>query len=206
MPSRFHIHIADDHPLIRNGLCELMRSHYGNKVTLSESDTLKSVKKALADNKDIDLLILDLYIPGSSRFTGLIEIKKNFRSLPVIIVTANDAVITVSLARHYGASGFVSKKLDSREILNCINEVQRGKLWFPIHEPVKEDNKYKMNLTRQQQIILEHISLGHLNKKIAYEMNISEATVKAHISIIFKNLKIKNRTQAALLFYKNYMS
>lgn len=196
--------IADDHPLFRAAIKEAVKKILAD-TTIVEAGSLDDAKKILEDNQEISLLLLDLYLPDVNGFSGLLSIKNSFPCLPVIVISACDDAGVIMRSIQFGASGFIPKTLSLDEISHAIEEVIKGEIWIPTNVEIKEENnstKESANfflLTPTQLKVLVMLKKGLLNKQIAYEMNISEATVKAHITAIFRKLNVRSRTQAAMV-------
>jgi DNA-binding NarL/FixJ family response regulator len=202
--------IADDHPLFREALKGALQNAL-SELAVFESDNFKSTLEILAKEDDLDILLLDLHMPGNDDLYGLIRIREDHPELPIAVVSGSEEISVVSKVMAYGALGFIPKSLSSVEIAVAINEILEGETWLP------ETMKDKVNqlsgdevkvatqvasLTPQQYKVLSYLHEGLLNKQIAYELNISEATVKAHITAIFRKLGVYNRTQAVLIASK----
>ncbi|MDI9348360.1 MAG: response regulator transcription factor [Methylacidiphilales bacterium] len=198
------VHIADDHPLIRSGIQELLASHFGKKVLVTGSGTLDEASAYLKKHQ-VDILLLDLHLPDSDSFTGLIKIKSQFKTMPVVILTADNTPEICEQAKRYGASGFVSKHLNTVELIYCLEHVQKGLVWFPATTKQSASPEAGIlekiaTLSPQQHEVLRLVAKGLQNKIIAHQLSITEATVKSHISSILLKLKVRNRTQAVLLY------
>ncbi len=199
--------VADDHPLLREALSINMSSRF-NELTVLESDDLTSTLKQLDENPKIDLVLLDLNMPGCEDFYGLLKVKQSFSNVPVIVISASDSPKVVAHVMGFGAQGFVPKTLPGDQIARAIEAVLQGQTWIPeelaeeLKQADKEDlelaNKMSLLTTKQFQV-LKRLQQGLLNKQIADELHISEATVKSHISAIFRKLEVNTRTQAVLL-------
>ena len=176
-------------------------------VELLEAASLDQVFSVLRDRlpeNAIDLVLLDLYMPGMSGFTGLFSIRAEFPAIPVVVISASEDPVTVSRALDYGASGFVPKSAPSEHLAEAIRTVFDGDLWFPEHaEPVGRAEDVALGarvatLTPQQLKVFAMLAEGRLNKQIAHEMQVTEATVKAHVTLILRKLGVGNRTQAVI--------
>jgi len=196
--------IADDHPLFRHALLETLKAQMATTSWL-EAETVESLNTTLHDNTDADLLLLDLNIPGAHGFNTLIHVRQHFPQIPVVVVSGYDDTDTVNKAMSYGAAGFVPKSTPVETILEAITQVYAGELWTPPNldsssqQPSKSDVAERIaSLTQQQYKILMMFAEGLLNKQIAYELNVSEATIKAHATAIFRKLNVRNRTQAVI--------
>ena len=201
----YHFLIADDHPLFREALLGIIDQCYPD-ATIAEAADLESTLDAL-NKQDIDLLLLDLNMPGSQDLFGLMTIREKYPSVPVAVVSASEEKMLIKRAIHYGASGFILKSTSSDAIHKAIERVMSGAIWIPVGiaeslQNMTEKEKTladKINaLTPQQYKVLYYLGEGWLNKQIAFEMGITEATVKAHITAIFKRLGVNNRTQAVI--------
>ncbi len=199
--------IADDHPLFRSALSGALRSEIQG-IEIVESHDLDSTIKCLEKTNDLDLLLLDLNMPGSGEMYGLIRIRKDFPDVPVAIISGSEDSVMVSNVIDAGALGFIPKTSEPSTYVQAINAILAGDIWLPedLKEAVanqpKSDLSMQMKvaeLTPQQYKVLCYLHEGLLNKQIAYELSISEATVKAHITAIFRKLEINNRTQAVLV-------
>lgn len=196
--------IADDHPLFRQALLGTLKAKL-TYTTWLEAQTIVELERQLTDNNDSDLLLLDLNIPGAHGFNTLIHVRNHFPQIPVVIVSAHEDHDTISKAMSYGAAGFVPKSTPVDDIYSAIVAVLSGSIWLPeSFEQKQRDNKDKgiadrvASLTQQQYRILMMFAQGMLNKQIAYDLNVSEATIKAHATAIFRKLDVRNRTQAVI--------
>jgi len=196
--------IADDHPLFRQALLETLKLKLSETQWL-EAETVNELNELLSKEHDADLLLLDLNIPGAHGFNTLIHVRKHFPQIPVVIVSAYEDSDTITQAMHYGASGFVPKSTPVEIIFAAISQVLLGDLWTPqslTDAPLKESKSDMAariaSLTPQQYKILLMFAEGLLNKQIAYDLSVSEATIKAHATAIFRKLNVRNRTQAVI--------
>ncbi|NQZ33703.1 MAG: response regulator transcription factor [Oceanospirillaceae bacterium] len=195
--------IADDHPLFRQALLQTLKSKLTN-VQWIEAQTVEQLSAALAENPDAELLLLDLNIPGAHGFNTLIKIRSQYKQLPVVVVSAYEDDDTVIKSMEFGAAGFVPKSTPVEQIFIAIEQVLKGDTWLPEHINLNRvaDNSdigdRVRSLTPQQHKILLMFADGLLNKQIAHELSLSEATVKAHATAIFRKLKVLNRTQAVI--------
>jgi DNA-binding NarL/FixJ family response regulator len=205
MEAKTRIVIADDHPLFRGALREAVRSFLPDSI-VAEANGLDDLIKTLAKERETDLILLDLTMPGVQGFSGLIYLRAQHPDIPVVIVSATEDPVIVRRAIDFGASGFIPKSLDSEEIGAAIKTVLAGGSWTPpdIALGASEDKetadlmKRLATLTPQQVRVLMMLSEGLLNKQIAYELSVSEATVKAHVSAILQKLGVESRTQAVI--------
>lgn len=196
--------IADDHPLFRQALLATLKPKF-NKTTWLEAQTIAELEQQLQTNSGSDLLLLDLNIPGAHGFSNLIHVRNHFPQIPVVVISAHEDHTTISKAMKYGASGFVPKSTPVEDIFNAILTVLSGDVWLPAAfqaNQANNDNVYiaerVASLTQQQYRILMMFAQGLLNKQIAYDLCVSEATIKAHATAIFRKLDVRNRTQAVI--------
>lgn len=196
--------IADDHPLFRHALLETLKSKLASTLWL-EAETVEQLNTQLEQHKDADLLLLDLNIPGAHGFSTLIHVRQHYQQLPVAVISAYDDFDTINKAMEYGAAAFVPKSTPVETIYEAITTVYQGGVWTPPNWQQAQATTSKSDianrvasLTQQQYKILMMFAEGLLNKQIAYELNVSEATIKAHATAIFKKLNVRNRTQAVI--------
>lgn len=196
--------IADDHPLFRQALLGTLKSKL-HDTEWCEAQTIEELEQQLANNSDSDLVLLDLNIPGAHGFNNLIHIRTHFPHIPVVIVSAHEDQDTITKAMEYGAAGYVPKSTPVDMIFTAIQEVLMGQIWVPeAFQQSSSDSESSdiaervASLTQQQYRILMMFAQGMLNKQIAYDLNVSEATIKAHATAIFRKLNVRNRTQAVI--------
>ncbi len=197
--------IADDHPLFRGALRQALGSLLPQSRVL-EATGLDGLKAALASEKDVDLILLDLTMPGVQGFSGLISLRAEHPEIPVVIVSATEEPTVIRRAIEFGASGFIPKSMNVDSIGAAIEVVLAGDVWTPpdVDLSATEDKETADlvrrlgTLTPQQVRVLMMLSEGLLNKQIAYELSVSEATVKAHVSAILDKLGVDSRTQAVI--------
>lgn len=198
--------IADDHPLFREAMVGALSPLFEN-INIVQSDSLDSTVQALQENDDFDLILLDLNMPGCNNFYGLIRVSQDFPDVPVAVVSASDSVEVVSKAMRLGAKGFIPKSTSTQTIADALKQIMLGNSWLPegmlidLEQESPEANIAKLvgELTPKQFQVLKLLQEGLLNKQIAFDLNITEATVKAHISAVFRKLEVHTRTQAVLL-------
>ena len=197
--------VADDHPLVRGALREAVLGQLPDAKVL-EAGAFDEVSKTLNDNGDLDLILLDLNMPGTQGFSGLMYLRAQYPGTPVMIVSGNEERSTIRHAIDFGASGFIPKSVDVDTMRKAIQTVLDGGAWTPadvdLNHPVDQETSDIVrrlgSLTPQQVRVLMMLSEGLLNKQIAYELSVSEATVKAHVSAILQKLGVESRTQAVI--------
>lgn len=172
-----------------------------------EADSLDSLQAAVDAHPEADLLFLDLNMPGVSGFSALAYIRSNHESLPTVIVSAMDDPQVIRRAIQHGASGFIPKSSPISTLENGIRAVLDGEVWLPdgvnLQDNGLENSEAQIaealgSLTPHQFRVLMMLGEGLLNKQIAYQLNVSEATIKAHVTAILKKMQVTNRTQAVL--------
>lgn len=198
--------IADDHPLFRGALRQAVSTAIQD-TEITEVGSLEALTEALASaSSDADLILLDLTMPGVQGFSGLLFLRADHPELPVIVVSANDDPAVIRRCIDFGALGFLPKTADVGQMGEAIRAVLDGSVWTPpgvdLAAPVDAETAEMVRrlatLTPQQVRVLMMLSEGLLNKQIAYELGVSEATVKAHVSAILTKLDVDSRTQAVI--------
>jgi DNA-binding NarL/FixJ family response regulator len=198
--------IADDHPLFRGALKQALAGT-GNAATILEAGDFESAKSLVAANEDLDLVLLDLTMPGAAGLSGLISLRGMHATVPLVVVSAHDDAQTIRRALQLGASGFISKSASMEEIRGGVDAVLGGGVTVPAgtelgveaDAEISELIKRLQSLTPQQTRVLSMLAEGLLNKQIAYELGVSEATIKAHVSAVLHKLGVDSRTQAVIL-------
>ena len=204
-PEIYQLVIADDHPLFRGALREAV-SGLLEKVEIAEAGTFDDVVALLDKGGDIDLVTLDLSMPGVRGFSGLMYIRAQYPSVPVIVVSANDDPAAIRRCMEFGASGFIPKTLSVEAMRAAISRILNGGVWTPADVDLSAGSDAESaalmvrmsTLTPQQVRVLMMLSEGLLNKQIAFQLSVSEATVKAHVSAILQKLGVESRTQAVI--------
>lgn len=200
----YTIIIADDHPLFRAALKQSVNTAV-EEARILEAESLKQLEQHV--HGEIDLVLLDLHMPGASGFSSLIYLRNNFPTVPVVVVSGNEQPVVIHRAMQFGAAGFIPKSSAMETIAQAIGEVLNGEVWLPADLPEMsaeddaEDNKFAeqlASLTPQQFKVLIMLTEGLLNKQIAYELEVSEATIKAHVTAILRKLGVYSRTQAVI--------
>ncbi len=191
--------LADDHPLFRQALRAVIAGSQPH-FTIEEADTLEGAHHALQKWPDIEIVMLDLKMPDSSGFGGLLTLRAAHPLLAIIVVSASSEPEIVSQAINFGASGFIPKSAAYGEIAKALDAVLNGDVWAPLTDAPKKTplTDSIASLTPSQLKILTGLQRGLLNKQIAAELGVSSATVKVHMSAMFRKLGVMNRTQAAV--------
>ncbi len=203
MPYR--IVIADDHPLFRDALRLAVQDALSD-VILDDAGSLKEALDILTSSDDVDLVLLDLKMPGVQGFSGLMLMRAQFPLVPVVVVSGSEESSVISRAISLGALGFIPKSAPVEDMQAAISAVLNGDVWLPENVDLSSKDNDEIddlaqrisNLTPQQTRVLMMLREGLLNKQIAYELSVSEATVKAHVSAILQKLNVDSRTQAVI--------
>jgi len=205
----YQILIADDHPLFREAMARVIDDGFPGSTLLEAAD-LEATLKQVSDNKDIDLVVLDLNMPGMHGLQGLVQLRNQFPDTPAVIVSAEEDKSTILQAVTCGAVGFITKSSPRKQMISALEQILAGSVYLPSEiirantgsESTRPDNSLLPavleSLTRKQLQVFERMTHGESNKVIAYEMNIAESTVKAHVSAILRKLGASNRVQAIL--------
>lgn len=198
--------IADDHPLFRDALQRAVLAAVPD-VRVHSADSVYSLLGLIEQYPDADLLLLDLHMPGARGYSALVHIRGQFPGLPTIVVSGHEDASVARRALGHGASAYIPKSTPGEDIITAIRKVLDGDVWLP-HQLVGGGAELKPDeaavaervatLTPQQFRVLTMIAEGLLNKQIAYDLGVSEATVKAHMTAIMRKLGVNNRTQVAL--------
>ncbi|XID74808.1 response regulator [Alkanindiges sp. WGS2144] len=202
-----NILIVDDHPLFRHALIQAVRyslpqAHIGETATVSE------FYARLEDGPEPDIVLLDLHLPGASGFSALVHVRAQYPAIPIVVVSAHEEASVIQRAMAHGAVAYIPKSAPPHHIGEALRAVLEGDTWVPpnlplnLHDPrAREEADFAERikaLTPQQFRVLMMVAEGLLNKQIAYELDVSEATIKAHVTAIFRKLGVQNRTQAVL--------
>lgn len=199
--------IADDHPLFRLALVQAVAS-LGEDVEVLEADSLDTARIVLGNRADIDIVLLDLHMPGSHGLMGLVALRTEYPAVAVIMISANDDPQVMRRALTYGAAGFIPKRSSIADIQDMLRTIiacedplplPRGQVQDTAAEQDRQLAKRLASLSPQQLKVLMLVAEGLLNKQIADRLDIQERTVKAHMSAVFERLDVRNRTQASVL-------
>ena len=198
--------IIEDHALVREGLLLALRGLEPGTETLGAEDA-DTALKLLDTQDDIDLILLDLMLPGTSGMALLGAIRKRYPAIPVVILSALDDAETATRAMRQGASGFVPKSNSTDVLLGALRQVLDGEVFLPsnMREAMERGGSRtksvadRYGLTGAQMRVLELLTEGKTNRQIAELLSVTEGTVKIHVSAIFKALNVTNRSQALLV-------
>ncbi|MCF7202564.1 response regulator transcription factor [Pseudomonas oligotrophica] len=207
----YKILIADDHPLFREAIHNVIRDGFPDSEILETAD-LDSALALTQEHDDLDLVLLDLNMPGMHGLNGLINLRNEAPTIPVVIVSAEQDKQIVLQAITYGAVGFITKSSPRAQMTEAIEQILNGNVYLPSdiirsqkaatrhhhHSEPSIPPELLQALTRKQLLVLERMTKGESNKQIAYNLDIAETTVKAHVSAILRKLNVHNRVQAIL--------
>ena len=203
-----HIVIGDDHPLVQAAVRASLQQAFPD-ASFSEATTVEEmVGVILKARREVDLVLLDLDMPGNAGLSGLLLLLASFPGIPVAILSAQESPAMIRKAIRLGASGYIPKTMSLTIMAEAVREMLAGDIWVPAGVSLAEQPESEADidaarrlsaLTPQQLRILARVVEGKLNKQIAYELNIAEQTVKVHVSTILRKLGVITRTQAAIL-------
>ncbi|VAW63824.1 Two-component transcriptional response regulator, LuxR family [hydrothermal vent metagenome] len=186
--------IADDHPLVREGIKHVLEKIDDEQLILQASN-FSDAEKITNQENDFDLILLDLNMPQMNGVASLIKLRQQLPSTPIVIISASDDISDIRGAINNGANGYIHKSSSNEVMLNALLLVLSGGLYLPPQWNVSTE-KNITPLTHRQKQVVALLAVGKANKEIAKEFSISDKTVKAHLSEIFKRLEVSNRTQA----------
>ncbi|MEO9080007.1 MAG: response regulator transcription factor [Rhodanobacter sp.] len=199
--------IADDHPLFRDALQRAVMVAVP-AASVHSADSVRGLLGLIEQFPDAELLLLDLHMPGARGYSALAHIRGQYPSLPIIVVSGHEEAKVARRALAHGASAYIPKSTSTENIVVAIGSVLDGDVWLPHAMPDLPGELQPgeaaaaaqiASLTPQQFRVMTMIAEGLLNKQIAYDLNVSEATVKAHMTVIMRKLRVNNRTQVALI-------
>ncbi|MEY1663029.1 response regulator [Isoalcanivorax beigongshangi] len=207
----YQILVADDHPLFREAIAQVIHDGFPG-THLHEAHDFDSTLAAVAEHDELDLLLLDLNMPGMNGMSGLIRLRNQHPTLPAVVVSAEEDKHVILQSVTCGAVGFITKSTPRKQIVAAIQQVLDGAVYLPSDivragasaPPERNSNGSRIypdqldTLTRKQMQVFEKMAHGSSNKVIAYDLNITESTVKAHVSAILRKLGATNRVQAVI--------
>ncbi len=201
--------LADDHPLFREGVKPVLLK-LDRRVTLIEADDYPSAFAAMHRVREVDLALLDLYMPGMSGLEGIARFRAAFPDIPVVVLSASEQVEDIQKLLAAGALGYITKSSPSEIILSALQHVLAGGVYVPpnlLEHPVAEPPAQPKNnsanaLTFRQIEVLRELAKGLSNRQIGDILQVTEGTIKLHVAAIFRLLKVNNRTEAVLVAQK----
>lgn len=207
MPGHANILIVDDHPLFLEALQRAITHACPDTATV-EASSIDAAKQQLQKQRHFDMVLLDLALPGTRGFDGLLELRSLYPQMPIVVVSALEDPRIIHDVMGYGAAGFISKSASREEISEALKLVMEGSVTLPKGYRAPEPGGLPANrqdfvarlqtLTPKQLSVLKMLRQGLLNKQIAHELQIEETTVKAHVSEILRKLSVASRTQAVI--------
>ncbi|MDE1461966.1 response regulator transcription factor [Spartinivicinus poritis] len=207
MITPYTIAIADDHPLFRSALKQALSQGFP-EAKLLEADSMLSLQTLVRQCQNLDLILLDLMMPGADGLSGLIYLRSHHPAIPIAVVSASEDHSVIQQVMNQGAAGFIPKSAPLPLINKALTCIFNGEIWLPeqyTNQPTNTNPELHnltdklASLTPQQYRVLIMMTEGLLNKQIAFDLGVSEATIKAHATAIFKKLNVRNRTQAVIL-------
>ena len=198
--------VADDHPLFRAALKGALA--FLPSATILEASSMAEVQSSVSDHPDTDLVLLDLNMPGANGFSGLAFMRGQLPEIPVVVVSGSEDGSTINKCMDLGASGFIPKSAPLNTLSMAIEKVLQGEEWLPegvdLAAESFSDEEARLaqaisSLTPQQFRVMSMLTQGLLNKQIAYDLEVSEATIKAHVTAILRKLGVNSRTQAVIV-------
>ena len=199
--------VVEDHALTREGVRLALRG-LGDEVTVLDASNVEEALASIDQHRDIDLVLLDLGLPGTGGLSLLQALRRDQNTVPVVVISGAEERDRVIKALDWGASGFIPKSSSVEVMLKAVGLVLAGGIYIPQQalaptlgrgDTVRADLRAVRDLTAQQTRILTLMAQGKPNKIVAAELNISEATVKSHVTDILRALKVTNRTQAVIV-------
>lgn len=195
--------VADDHPMFRSAVVRALNTTIRG-CHVVEASSQSTFETSLTATPDIDLVLLDLTMPGAIGFSSLLWLRAERPDMPVIIISSDDRPRTVRRAQQFGAAGFVSKAASADELARAIDRVLDGGLWFESARAERSPQDAELaarlaQLTPQQFRVLMLLAEGLLNKQIAARLGLADNTVKIHVTAVLAKLQCHTRTQAAVL-------
>jgi DNA-binding NarL/FixJ family response regulator len=195
--------VADDHPLFRAAVLHALRAALPG-ARMVEASSAGTLAQALAAHAEVDLVLLDLMMPGAHGFSVLLHLRGERPEVPVLLISSNEHPRVVRRAQQFGAAGFIPKSAPAEAIGEAVAAVLEGEAWFPALTAERSEADAQLagrlaQLTPQQFRVLLCLADGLLNKQIAHELGLAENTVKVHVTAILKKLECHSRTQAAVL-------
>lgn len=202
--------IGDDHLLFREGLRRLLEQLHGD-ADFVEAGTFGDVVEQCRTSEPFDIVLMDLHMPGWPGFDGLRDVQAMQPGVPVVVVSASETLADIRGALEHGATGYIPKSSSVKVMMGALNLVLSGGIYVPpgalASGPDTSPRRRSFDglgtgggygLTQRQREVLDCLRVGKSNKQIAYELGLSEGTVKIHVTAIFKSLGVKNRTQAVI--------
>jgi len=197
--------IADDHALFRDNLALYIQEIQPQSVILQVSD-FSSILKILKKEQNIDMIILDLDMPYCQGFQSILEIKEISKDIKIIVISTSEDIEQIKKILQTGIDGYLLRRTDLSTLKEAFKQIFEGQKYIPdALKDIEKESNLKLNyktLTNRQSQVLDLIAQGKSNKQIAYEIGVSEATVKLHINALLRSLKVNNRTQAVITAQK----
>ena len=206
--NKVRILLADDHALFRSGMKYVLAGLDGD-VEIIEGSSYADAVKIAAENKDLDIALVDLSMPGLDNFNGLRRLREELGDVPIVVVSALDRGTEIRQAMECGISGYIPKTLESSIVLCALKLVFSGGVYLPPAlldkdqsrgdaDTIEANGGEVARLTPRQSDVLALVARGLSNKEIARDLELAEGTVKLHVTALLKVLGVNNRTQAVV--------
>jgi len=196
--------IVDDHALVREAISNTL-TQLAENVTVLEAATAGEAQRLISHHQNIDLVLLDNAMPGLNGVDAIPDLHARCPQIPIVVLSANEDAATVRAAIRAGAAGYVPKTANSHTLLTALRIVLAGDIYIPprylenpAHSAVKRSAGADCGLTDRQLEVLRLLASGLSNKSVARRLEITEGTVKQHVSAILKVLGVRNRTEAVI--------
>lgn len=194
--------LADDHPLMREGVRQVL-IRLDPDIEILDAHDYPSAFARTGEHPDMDLALVDLNMPGMTGALGVAEFRARFPDIPLVVLSASESPHDVRRVLESGALGYLYKAMPSGDMLAALQSVLAGDVYVPDigrePRPVATATHAIVGLTERQLVVLRLLLEGHSNKSIAYELSLTEATVKTHVTAILRALGVNSRTEAVLL-------
>jgi two-component system nitrate/nitrite response regulator NarL len=190
--------VADDHALFREGMRHLLM-RLDDNVSVLEANCHDVALRLMIENPDADLALVDLHMPGKDDLSGLAELLNRSQTIPIVVLSGSEELETIHRVIKAGAMGYLPKHENAEVLLCALRLVLNGGIYVPPLYVTSTSAVFQAQnrLTPRQTEVLRNMCSGLSNKEIGKVMNLSESTVKCHVSAIFRELNVDNRLQAA---------
>jgi len=206
---KLQVLLADDHVLFRDGLRYVLQQLSGQVDIICAGDFVETLNQA-ESNPCLDLVLMDLNMPGSDGVSSVRIFHQRFPSIPLVVVSATEHHADIEWVMEYGAMAFISKMSSGKEMVSALRIVLNGGVYSPPgillqsapntdqaeQDELSELNSGKLGLTKRQIEVLQYLAEGLSNKEIAVSMNLADGTIKVHIAATFQVLKVNSRIEA----------
>ena len=198
--------IADDHALFRDELASRLEE-INPDIVLMQAPSFSQSLKIIEKEPDLDMMIVDLDMPDMHWEESIEQLRQKSKNINIVVISASEDMRQIRKILQSGIKGYIPKRLESQTMHNALKLIVEGGIYIPPalvenNSEFSNNNRRSKTLTNRQSQVLDLIAEGKSNKQIAYEMGVSEATVKLHINALLRSLKVNNRTQAVITAQK----